>query len=112
MSTRPARAARRPAARARREKARERIVAAAEHLLRERPYRELTVEEVMAEAGLSRTVFYRHFDGLPELVVSLLRTIPDELMDELLSAPQDAGVPDPTRAVLAAAVDAYARHGA
>src|SRR4051794_9406518 len=112
VSTRAASSARRPAARARRLEARERIVAAAEQLLRERPYRELTVEEVMAEAGLSRTVFYRHFDGLPELVLSLLKTITDELMDALLAAPQDASVEDPTRAVLAAAVEAYARHGA
>ena len=73
MSSPPARA-RRAAARTRREAARERIVAAAERLLRDRPYRELSVEEVMAEAGLSRTIFYRHFDGLPELVLSLFDT--------------------------------------
>lgn len=48
------------------------ILAAADHLLRTRPYRELSVETVMGEAGLSRTIFYRHFDDLPSLVVSLL----------------------------------------
>src|SRR3954468_10829181 len=107
VSTRAASSARRPAARARREQARERILAAAEQLLRTRPYRELTVDQLMAEAGLSRTVFYRHFDGLPELMLSLLTTIRDELAAELSAEPG----PGFTRAVLEAAVDVYARHG-
>ena len=85
MSSRPARA-RRAAASTRREAARA-IVAAAERLLRDRPYRELSVEEVMAEAGLSRTIFYRHFDGLPELVLSLFDAITQALMAELQAAP-------------------------
>jgi AcrR family transcriptional regulator len=106
MSSRPTRA-RRDAARTRREAARERIVAAAEQLLRERPYRELSVEEVMAGAGLSRTIFYRHFDGLPELVLSLFDSITQELMAELQEAPGPGG----TRRILEAAVDAYAEHG-
>jgi len=29
-------------------------------------YRDLTVDQVMSKAGLSRTIFYRHFDGLPD----------------------------------------------
>ena len=107
MSTRPARA-RRAAARTRREEARERILAAAERRLRERPYRELSVEDVMAEAGLSRTVFYRHFDGLPELVLALFGAVTEELMAEV----QDAPGPEATRRILQAAVDAYAEHGA
>ena len=106
MSSRPA-SGRRAAARARREAARERIVAAADRLLRDRPYRELSVEEVMAEAGLSRTVFYRHFDGLPELVLSLFDTITQHLMAEVQGAPG----PGATRSILEAAVDAYAEHG-
>jgi len=106
MSTSPARA-RRAAARTRREAARERIVAAAERLLGDRPYRELTVEEVMQAAGLSRTVFYRHFDGLPELVLSLFEEVTRGLMAELRAAPG----PGATRGILQAAVDAYAEHG-
>jgi AcrR family transcriptional regulator len=106
MSTRPARA-RRDAARTRREAARERIVAAAERLLRERPYRELSVEDVMSEAELSRTIFYRHFEGLPELVLSLFDAITQELMAEVQGAPG----PRATRSILEAAVDAYAQHG-
>jgi AcrR family transcriptional regulator len=106
MSSRPARG-RRAAARTHREAARERIVVAAERLLRERPYRELSVEEVMTEAGLSRTVFYRHFDGLPELLLSLFDAITRHLMEELQAPPG----PGATRRILEAAVDAYAEHG-
>jgi AcrR family transcriptional regulator len=106
VSSPPARA-RRAAARTRREAARERIVAAAERLLRDRPYRELSVEEVMAEASLSRTIFYRHFDGLPELVLSLFDTVTQALMTEVQGAPG----PGAARGILEAAVDAYAEHG-
>jgi AcrR family transcriptional regulator len=106
MSSRPARA-RRDAARTRREAARERILGAAERLLRDRPYRELSVEEVMEEAGLSRTIFYRHFDGLPEVVLSLFDTITQGLMAEVVGAPG----PGATRRILEAAVDAYAEYG-
>lgn len=58
--------------RRRREDTRAQILAAASSALRERPYRELTIEELMAGAGLSRTIFYRHFDDLGDLVVRLL----------------------------------------
>jgi AcrR family transcriptional regulator len=61
----------------------------------------------MAEAGLSRTIFYRHFDGLPELVLSLFDTVTQALMTEVQGAPG----PGATRGILEAAVDAYAEHG-
>jgi TetR/AcrR family transcriptional regulator, ethionamide resistance regulator len=43
------------------EVAEEEIVAAAESLLRELPFRELTVDEVMRRTGLSRPSFYVYF---------------------------------------------------
>jgi len=57
------------------------ILAAADRLLRTRPYRELSVEAVMGEAGLSRTIFYRHFDDLPSLVVNLLTSLAGEMVE-------------------------------
>ena len=45
-----------------REVTRRRILDAAEELLRRRAFRDLSVEAVMAETGLTRTAFYRHFD--------------------------------------------------
>ena len=49
--------------------ARQQILAAARELLLDRPFAALTVGDVMTRAGLTRTVFYRHFDGLPQLEV-------------------------------------------
>ena len=108
MSTRPATASRREHTRARRELARERILAAAEQLMNDRPFRELTVDHVMAEAGLSRTVFYRHFDGLPEVVLALLAKIEAELAGHLAGGPPGEQW---LREVLAAGVEMFARHG-
>jgi AcrR family transcriptional regulator len=65
------------------DRARARILAAARALLAERPFSELTVGAVMAEAGLARTVFYRHFDDLPSLAPELLPDADDPLVDRL-----------------------------
>ena len=53
--------------------ARARIVAAARALVCERPFSELTVDDLMARADLARTVFYRHYDGtsLPVLMCTV-----------------------------------------
>jgi AcrR family transcriptional regulator len=102
MATRPA-AARRRNAQVRRSQARGRIAAATERLLAEHPYRELSVDRVMAEAGLSRTVFYRHYDGLPEVVLELFEAVAAELATEL-----EAG---DLRGTIEAAVRAFAVHG-
>jgi TetR/AcrR family transcriptional regulator, ethionamide resistance regulator len=102
MASRPA-AARRRNARVRRDEARTRIAHAAERLLAERPYRELSVDAVMAEAALSRTVFYRHFDGLPELVLSMFEAVAAELAEELETGE--------LREILEAAARAFSAHG-
>ena len=62
-----------------RETTRREILAAADRLLRQHPYRELSVEALMAQTGLSRTAFYRHFDDIPSLVLQLLQEIGREL---------------------------------
>jgi len=69
--------------------ARRRILDAANTLLRKRRFRDLRVEDVMAEAGLPRTIFYRHFDGLPAMVLGIL----DELLGGVV-AEADEGDPD------------------
>jgi AcrR family transcriptional regulator len=83
-----------------RAEARRRIVAATVRLLGDRHFRDLTVEDVMAEAGLARTIFYRHFEGLPDLVLAALD---DVVIDE--AAPADL------HDVLERAVTLFARHG-
>ena len=57
-----------PPARERRQEVRARIVAAASELVRERSFQELSVADVMALAGFERTIFYRHFDDLADLL--------------------------------------------
>ena len=57
-----------------RAEAKRRIVAATATLLRKRRYNTLTIEQVMAEAGLARTVFYRYFDGSPTCCWACSRT--------------------------------------
>jgi AcrR family transcriptional regulator len=101
-----------PAAQARvpRAEARRRILSAAGRLLAERPLRDLTVDAVMAEAGLARTVFYRHFDDLPRLVLGLL----DDLLAAVLADAAAAEVPTgpaALRRMLGRTVDFFAAHG-
>src|SRR3954467_5829090 len=95
-----------------RQESRDRIVAAATELIRTTPYGALTVDDVMREAGIGRTIFYRHFDDLADL----LRTAGREAFEGLFEAEQafrDAhpeGRPD-VRAALEPAVEVYRQHG-
>jgi AcrR family transcriptional regulator len=91
------------------EQARRQIVEAAGRLLADRRFRDLTVEDVMAEAGLARTVFYRHFKGLPDIVLGLLE-------DLLAAVVAEADETDPTdreilRRQLGLVVQTFRRHG-
>lgn len=90
--------------------ARARILAAARRLLLERPFAELTVELVMAEAGLARTVFYRHYADLHQLTPDLLPDTDDPIIEriERVEAEQPEAV---VQAMVAALVDVYAEHG-
>ena len=65
--------------RRRREDSEQEILEAAERLLRERPYRELTVDDLMAATSQSRTAFYRHFADRRELIARLIRDLAGEL---------------------------------
>jgi AcrR family transcriptional regulator len=107
------RTGRRVRARETRRRSRERIVSAATELVRTRAYSELSVDEVMREAGLGRTIFYRHFDDLADLILRASR----EAIEELYEVQQGLGQarpdeePDSVRRALRAAVDVYQRHG-
>jgi TetR/AcrR family transcriptional regulator, ethionamide resistance regulator len=92
-----------------RQESRERITRAAELLVRKRSYAELTVDELMSEAGLGRTIFYRHFDDLGDLLMRTSREAIEELWDaqRRLVAEQ----PGDPRPALEAAADVYERHG-
>src|SRR5688500_18453265 len=57
------------------EAAQREIIEAAEGLLRERPFRELTVDEVMRRTELSRPSFYVYFRERHELVLRVVQHI-------------------------------------
>jgi TetR/AcrR family transcriptional regulator, ethionamide resistance regulator len=96
-----------------RQESRERIVAAATDLVRTRTYGELSVDEVMRRAGLGRTIFYRHFDDLGDLLVRVSREAIDELLEvqEGLAQVRPDDDPEAIRLRLRAGVDLYQRHG-
>jgi AcrR family transcriptional regulator len=92
---------------------RERIVAAATELIRRTSYGALTVDDVMREAGIGRTIFYRHFDDLADL----LRRAGREAFEGLFEAERSfrtahiEGQPDVVRAAIEPAVAVYCQHG-
>jgi AcrR family transcriptional regulator len=96
-----------------RESTRREILYAADRFLRRRPYRELSVEVVMAETGLTRTAFYRHFDDVTELVLRLLEDVSRDLyaVAQRWSESAGAGYPVAAQQSLAAIVDFFVRHG-
>jgi TetR/AcrR family transcriptional regulator, ethionamide resistance regulator len=96
-----------------REQSRERIVAAATKLVRTRSFPELSVEEVMAEAGQGRTIFYRHFDDLADLLTRASRDAIVEMLgaQEKLAKTRAGDSAEIVREAIEPAVDAYYRHG-
>jgi AcrR family transcriptional regulator len=96
-----------------REESRRRIVDAAAELVRERSYTALTVDEVMSRAGIGRTLFYRHFDDLGDLLMRAGREAIDELFaaQEKLAQGREGYGAESISDALAAAVGVYRRHG-
>jgi TetR/AcrR family transcriptional regulator, ethionamide resistance regulator len=95
-----------------REETRGQILAAAQEFLIERPYRELSVDSLMSRTGHTRTVFYRHFDDIPALMLTLIAEVGGELVEvseewrrSTTASPQEA------RQRLARYVDFYVRNG-
>jgi AcrR family transcriptional regulator len=106
-------AAQRARHRDQRETTRREILAAADRLLREHPYRELSIEVVMEGTGLTRTAFYRHFDDITDLVLRLFAEVGKELFEVAQKWRETAGAapPAPAQAALSGIVDFFVRHG-
>ena len=96
-----------------RKQSRERIVAAVEELVRHTSYAELSVDEVMREAGIGRTIFYRHFDDLADLLMRAGREAIDELFEaqRALAEARLGDGPEVVRQTIESAVAVYERHG-
>jgi AcrR family transcriptional regulator len=98
--------------RRRRQDSEQEILEAAQRLLREPPFRELTVDDLMAATSQSRTAFYRHFTDRQDLLVHLIGDLNEELWE--MSASWLGGSGDPLvegREALGRLADVYAAHG-
>ena len=100
-------------ARQTRQQSRQRIVEVATELVRRRAYSELSVDEVMRDAGMGRTIFYRHFDDLADLLLRASREAIEELYDaqRRLGHARPDEEPEALPRALRAAVTVYHRHG-
>ncbi len=95
-----------------REETRRQILDAAQEFLRENSFRDLSVDALMSRTGHTRTVFYRHFDDIPDLVLALIT----DVGGELVALAEDWAQTDRVEATqarerLAAFVDFHTRNG-
>jgi AcrR family transcriptional regulator len=111
MSRVPAPADRRARARHSRQESRERIVAAATELIREGSYEALSVGAVMERAGFGRTIFYRHFDDLGDLLVRASREAIEDLYDVQQALAREGNYSEVVGEAIAAAVAVFQRDG-
>ncbi len=74
-------AAERPRRRQSPDETRRQILDAAIEFLRGRSFRELNVDVLMARTPHTRTLFYRHFDDIPALMLSLIEDVGGELVE-------------------------------
>lgn len=95
-----------------REETRREILDEAQVFLREQPFRELSVDALMARTGHSRTVFYRHFEDVSGLVLELISEVGRELVEvggKWADAQQTT--PEEAHKRLGYFVDFYVRNG-
>lgn len=72
---------------------RQSILDEASGFLKDRPFRDLTVKELMLRVNASRPVFYLHFSDLYELMESLLDSIKAEILEGALPWLTEDGEP-------------------
>jgi AcrR family transcriptional regulator len=96
-----------------RDEVRDRLVAATTELVRDRSFYELSVAEVTERAGIERTIFYRHFDSLADLLLRAATEAIEDLYDAQveLDGGRREGDLETVRAAIAPAVRVYQRHG-
>jgi len=95
-----------------REAARRALLAAARELLERHAWYELPLDEVTTRAGLSRTVFYRHFGDRQQLLLALLDEIGEDLTATGLRWKEGTGDPaEEVAAGLRELTETYVAHG-
>jgi AcrR family transcriptional regulator len=94
------------------EQTRTAILNAALDFLWSRPFREMTVNELMAATGVSRSAFYHYFNGLHDVMESLLKMLHEEIFN--VDEPWLMGIGDPVdliRQTLSGLVDVCYERG-
>ncbi len=96
-----------------REEVRARLMEAATELIRDRSFHELSVAELTERAGIERTIFYRHFDDLADLLLRAATEAIESLYETQveLDSEREEGDLETVRAAVEPAVRVYHRHG-
>jgi TetR/AcrR family transcriptional regulator, ethionamide resistance regulator len=107
-------AAKRRRTRRRRDAAEREILDAAEALLVKRSFGALSVDDLMASTGMTRSSFYHYFRSLDEVAVALMRRVQGEMMEAASPWLRTDHEFDPAAAAeqgIRASADVFARHG-
>jgi TetR/AcrR family transcriptional regulator, ethionamide resistance regulator len=96
-----------------REEVRARLIDAATELVRDRSFYKLSVAEVTERAGIERTIFYRHFDDLADLLLRAATEAIESLYEAQVEfdAGRVEGDLEAVREAIGPAVRVYRRHG-
>jgi TetR/AcrR family transcriptional regulator, ethionamide resistance regulator len=98
--------------RRRRGDTRRRILDAARELLEQEPWSEISLEQIMQRADLTRTAFYRHFGDRQLLLLALIDDV--GLTLDTVADPWEQGEGDPVAEVepaIGRLTDVFVRHG-
>jgi AcrR family transcriptional regulator len=90
------------------------ILDAAEALLAERSFGALSVDDLMARTGMTRSSFYHYFGSLDEVAVALMRRVQGEMMEAAAPWLRTDHQLDPAAAAelgIRASADVFVRHG-
>jgi len=94
--------------------ARREILDAAEVLLAERPFLELSVDDLMARTSMTRSSFYHYFRSLDEVAIALMRRVQGEMMEATapwLRVDYDGDPAVGLEQGIRASAEVFARHG-
>src|SRR6516165_12458126 len=94
--------------------ARREILDAAEALLAEHPFRELSVDDLMARTSMTGSSFYHYFRSLDEAAIALMRRVQGEMMEATapwLRVDYDGDPAVGLEQGIRASAEVFARHG-
>lgn len=90
------------------------ILDAAEAILAERSFRDLSVDELMARTGMRRSSFYHYFRRLDEVAIALMRRVQGEMMEAAapwIEAGEDVDPVEAAERAIGSSAAIFARHG-